>query len=92
MVDAHEVHAVASDHQLVIDLPAGPSELRFRLSSTEPPIVEASAVTAAGMRVTFGAEISRVTFTSIGTDAYEIRATPATSAGGIQADIRFRET
>jgi hypothetical protein len=91
MVDAHEVHAVASDHRLRIDVPAGVSELRLRLLSTDPPNVEETAVVAAGMRVTFGAEISRVVLTGIGTDAYEIRATPATSTAGIRADIRFGE-
>ena len=91
MVDAHEVHAVASDHHLVIDVPSGASELRFHLSSTEAPTVEATAVTAAGMRVTFGADIASVTLTSSGTDAYEIRATPVTSTRGIHADIRFRD-
>jgi hypothetical protein len=90
MVDAHEVHAVASDHHLVIDVPAGPSELRFRLSSTETPIVDETAVAAAGMRVTFGADIASVSLTRIGTDAYVIGATPA-STGNIHVDIRFGE-
>ncbi|MDQ1481695.1 MAG: hypothetical protein QOI44_2556 [Actinomycetota bacterium] len=90
MVDAHEVHAVASDHHLVIDVPAGASEFRFRLRSTEDPIVGEVAVTAAGMQVTFGADIATVTLSSIGTDAYEIGATPV-SPGDIHLDIRFRE-
>jgi hypothetical protein len=89
MVDAHEVHAVASDHRLRIDVPAGVSELRFRLISNDAPNVEETAVTTAGMRVTFGADIARVALTGIGTDAYEIRATAATSIAGIRADIRF---
>jgi hypothetical protein len=92
MVDAHVVRAVASDHHLVIDVPAGASELRFHLTSTGAPDIEETAVTAAGMRVTFGADIARVTLRPIGTETYEILVTPATSIGPMPVDIRFRET
>jgi hypothetical protein len=92
MVDAHVVRAVASDHHLVIDVPAGASELRFHLTSTGAPNLEEKAVSAADMRVTFGADIARVTLGRIGTETYEIRVTPATSIGPMPVDIRFRET
>jgi hypothetical protein len=91
MVDAHEVQAVAEDHHLVIDVPAGASELRFRMISTETPEVDATTIAAAGMLVTFGADIARLTLAEKGIDEFEIRALPATATGAIRADLRFRE-
>lgn len=91
MIDAHEVHAVASDHRLVIEVPAGAPGVRFRLISTDTPTLESAAVIAAGMRMTFGAGIERVLLAGNGTDVYEIRATPATTTVGIKVDIRFTE-
>jgi hypothetical protein len=92
MVDAHVVNAVASDHQLAIDVPAGTSELRFHLVAVDIPIVSGTGVIAAGMHVDFGQHIERVSLAGIGTDAYEIRAVSKMPAGGITAEIRFAET
>jgi hypothetical protein len=91
MVDAHEVQAVAEDHHLVIDVLAGAPELRFRMISTETPEVDATTIAAAGMRVTFGADIARLALAENGIDEFEIRALPATTTGAIRADLRYRE-
>jgi hypothetical protein len=92
MVDPHEVHAVASDHQLVIDVPGIAADLRFRLQTTDRPVVTGTAVTASGMQMAFIEAIASVSLAHIGIDAYEIRAVPSNAgASGISTVIRFRE-
>jgi hypothetical protein len=91
LVDPHEVHAVASDHELAIDVPPV-AELRFRLLSADARIVDGTAVIAAGMCVTFAGDIARVSLASIGTDVYEIRAVSPSTATGTHAHVRFTET
>ena len=91
MIDPHEVRAVASDHLLEIEVPGPTSELRFRLFSTDEPVVAGTRVIAAGMGVTFGRDIVLVALAGIGADAYEIRAVSKSTAAGINMDIRFAE-
>jgi hypothetical protein len=92
MVDPHEVHAVASDHHLVIEVPGAASELRFLLYTTDRPVANGTAVTASGMRVGFAGEIASVSLANIGIDAYEIRAVPSNAgASGISTVVRFIE-
>jgi hypothetical protein len=91
LVDAHEVHAVASDHGLAITVPADATELRFRSIASALPDVDGNSVNAAGMRVTFGADIERVTLEAAGADTYEIRAFPRDSTTAITCEIRFAE-
>jgi hypothetical protein len=92
LVGAHEVRAVAADHRLVIDVPAGAAELRFHLISTADPRSENSAVVAAGMRIDFGAVVAPVVLTKMSTETYEIRATPVAGDDGFATTIEFTET
>jgi len=91
MIDAYVVRAVAADHLLTIEVPAGASDLRFRLVCSGAPVVDDAGLIAAGMRVTFGPDIVRVSVTRLGTDSYELRAV-AKSATGIITELRFAET
>jgi hypothetical protein len=91
MLDAREVRAVASDHRLVVEVPAGAVELRFRLIASSLPLVDGDSVTAAGMRVTFGAGIEGVTREEVGTDTYEIHAFAKDANAAVTCDIRFTE-
>ena len=92
LIDAHEVRAVASDHQLEIEVPGTSSELRFRLLSTQEPAVDGTSVVATGIRVTFGRDVARVSLASVGAGAYEIRAVSKSAEAGINIDIRFAES
>lgn len=91
LVDAHKLRAFASDHRLTIDVSRGSADLRFRLYSTDVPIVGGTGVTAAGMHLTFGAGVASVSVTTVGDDLYELRATGAGAASEIHTDIRFTE-
>ena len=90
MIDAHEVHAVAADHRLTIEVP-GRTDLRFRLFSTEDPVVSGTDVLAAGMRVEFTAGIASVSLTHVRDELYEIHATPTGSGDGVTTALCFRE-
>ena len=92
LVDAHKVRAVAEDHRLALEVPAGAGELRFRLISTDAPVADGPGLTAAGMAMTFDGDIARVVVASVGRETYEIRAVPGDAAGGITTGIQFRET
>jgi hypothetical protein len=92
LVDPHEVHAVASDHELTIDVPPVAADLRFRLFTADAPILDGTAVIVAGMCVTFGGSIANVSLTSVDTDAYEIRAVSKAGTVGIHAEIQFTGT
>jgi hypothetical protein len=91
MIDAHEVHAVAADHRLSIEIP-GRTDLRFRLFSTEDPVVSGTDVIAAGMRVGFTAGIASVSLTHLRADLYEIHATPAGAGVGVTTMLGFSES
>jgi hypothetical protein len=91
MVDAHEVHAVASDHRLALEVPEGAAGLRFRLIASAPPVVDGNSLTCAGMRVMFGAGIERVTREDIATDTYDIHALPGDATTGVACEIRLVE-
>jgi len=92
MVDAHEVHAVASDHQLEIDVPGTATGLRFRLQTTDRPVASGTAVTASGMRMEFTEAIASVSLAHVGIDGYEILAIPSPAgASGISTVLRFTE-
>jgi hypothetical protein len=92
MIDAHQVRAVASDHQLEIEIPGTTSDLRFRLLSPHDPIVDGTGVIAAGMRVAFGGDVTRVSLANVGAGTYEIRAVSKSTEAGTNVDIRFAET
>lgn len=92
LVDAHEVHAVATDHSLAIVVPGGASELRFRLCCTDEPAVSGTVVTAAGMHVDFVRGIARVSVGKVGAELHEIRAVSARGTDGISAELRFTES
>jgi hypothetical protein len=91
MVDAHEVHAEASDRQLLIDAP-GASAFRFRLHTSDVPVVNGVSVTASGMRMAFTGGIENVSLTQISIDTYEIRALPSSAeASGLSTVVRFHD-
>jgi hypothetical protein len=92
LLDPHEVHAVASDHELSIDVPGVGAELRFRLLSMQEPAVDGTSVVATGMRVTFGGDVARVSLAGVGAGAYEIRAVSKSAEAGINIDVRFAES
>jgi hypothetical protein len=92
LLDPHEVHAVASDHELAIDVPGVAAELRFHLRSSDAPIVEGTDVIAAGMRVTFRGDVARLALAIAGAGAYEIRAVSKPTAAGTTALVTFTET
>jgi hypothetical protein len=91
LVDAHEVHATATDHRLAIVVPGGASELRFCLYCTDDPVVSGTVVSAAGMDVDFASGIARVSVAKVGDELHEVRAVSARDAGGIAAELRFTE-
>jgi len=92
MVDAHEVHAVASDHQLEIDVPGTATGLRFRLQTTDRPVATGTAVTASGTQMELTEAIASVSLAIVGIDGYEILAIPSPAgASGISTVLRFTE-
>jgi hypothetical protein len=93
LVDAHEVHAVAGDHELTIAAP-GARDLRFHLLSTAAPAASAGAVTAAGMRLDFDGRVGVVVVNRLGPDLHEVRVTrasPSDRATDVPTTIRFTE-
>jgi hypothetical protein len=86
------VHAAAADHLLTIEVPAGRTDLRFRLFSTDDPVSSGIGVVAAGMRVEFAAGIASVSLTNVRDELYEVHARPTESGGRISTTVRFTES
>jgi hypothetical protein len=91
LTDAHVVHATASERGLVIDCP-GAAGLRFLLSAADAPVIDATTLQVAGMRVTFTGTVSALVFTAHRPDRYELRTVPvAATATDATVELRFFE-
>ena len=87
LVDAHVVHAVASDHRLTIDVSG---ELRFHLCSTDAPVVSGSGLAAVGMSVMFAPNVA-LSAVKLSDECWEIGATSARGGPGVSVELRFAE-